>query len=229
MKDNSVANHIMNTIRGTLPISISDELRQSYSGKSARQSSTTTLVMANGLDYTDVCGRTGHNSGTTIDTYQDKECIATGMRGGTVLAGWKPDADVKVPKLDKLPNDSIYRLISKLFIISEPMKAFRKEGDLHMVLCTCTASLIMYYNDVVKDFGESNAVASKLRWAAGEAKETQIRSSNIHCTKDIIMMTMNTTMTIRQMTMTSLCMIWQYGVLVLDCRCRIVSDSIFNI
>lgn len=178
MKDNSVANKIMNTIRNILPSSIADDLKKSFSGKSLRVAAATFLLMTVGLNYTDVCGRTGHDSGTTVDTYQDKECIVTGMRGGKALAGFKPDADVKVPKIDKLPNDSIYRLMSKLFIISEPMKEFRKEGNLHMVLCVCAASLIMYHNDVVKDFGESNAVASKLRQAAEEAKITDQRYPN---------------------------------------------------
>ena len=173
MADNSVASKILNTIRDLLPEDMKKELKQSFSGKSLRQSSITELLIDPDLSYSDVLGRSGHESGTTIDTYQDKMNIATGIRGGKKLAHWSADADVKVPKLDGLPTDSVYKMMDKLFTISVPMKRFAQGGELHMVLRTCTASLIMYHNDILSDSltgGTSNAMVSKLSRAANDAK-----------------------------------------------------------
>ena len=173
MADNSVASKILNTIRDLLPEDMKKELKQLFSGKSLRQSSITELLIDPDLSYSDVLGRSGHESGTTIDTYQDKMNIATGIRGGKKLAHWSADADVKVPKLDGLPTDSVYKMMDKLFTISVPMKRFAQGGELHMVLRTCTASLIMYHNDILSDSltgGTSNAMVSKLSRAANDAK-----------------------------------------------------------
>ena len=138
-------------------------------GKSLRQAAITFLLLAHSLSYTDVTGRSGHDSNTTVDTYQDKTNIATGMRAAKLLAHWDPDADVKVPKLDSLPDSAVYDMMKCLFIISAPMKAFMKGGDLHYVLRTCMASLIMHHNAVETDYGPENAVASKVLQAAVDA------------------------------------------------------------
>ena len=178
-KDNSVAKRILNTIRNILPDNTPEELKKSYSGKSLRQAGITFLLLGHSLSYTDVTGRSGHDSNTTVDTYQDKTNIATGMRAAKLLAHWDPDADVKVPKLDSLPDSAVYDMMKYLFIISDPMKAFMKGGDLHYVLRTCMASLLMHHNAVEADYGPENAVASKVLKAAVDANIKDQRHPNL--------------------------------------------------
>ena len=90
-----------------------------------QQSSITDLLIALGLAHTDVIGRSGHESGTTIDTHEDKMSIAAGNCGGDEhLAHWSPDADVKAPKLDQLPTNVVHDMMDELFAMSKPMQAF---------------------------------------------------------------------------------------------------------
>ncbi len=50
------------------------------------------------------------------------------------------------------------------------MDHFKDGGDLHLLLRTCTASLIMYFCPMMKDFGSCNAAVSKMISAATTAK-----------------------------------------------------------
>lgn len=184
MTDNSVSNKILQTIRALLPGDMKKELKLSYSGKSLRVATITELLVAPELSYVDVAQRSGHASGTHLDTYEDKMNIATGMRGGKKLSHWSPGADVKVPKLDGLPTDSVYNMMDKLFTVSKAMAAFGQGGELHMVLRTCMASLIMHYNTILLDKstgGSSNAVVSKVSRAARDAKISDERYPGKDC------------------------------------------------
>ena len=63
-----------------------------------------------------------------------------------------------------------------LFTVSVP--AFLAHGQLHMVLKTCTASLIMYHEQVTQDCGAANSVLTKLCNAAREAQIMDPRFPN---------------------------------------------------
>jgi hypothetical protein len=103
-----------------------------------------------------------------------------GLRGGKALSNFKDiDADIKVPRLEclgALTVAAVLALISNLFVVS--VTAFLTEGSLHVVLRTCTASLIMHHRRVTAEFGYVNAVVTKLRNSARSAGITDTRFPN---------------------------------------------------
>jgi hypothetical protein len=119
----------------------------------------------------DLCGCSGHATGTSIDSYLDKTYIVRGLHGAKALNGYHDvQADIKVPRLKCLgthTSDAVLELMSKVFVVSVP--AFMMHGHLYIVLRTCTASLIMYHQMVTQELGGSNAVATKLRNSARSA------------------------------------------------------------
>jgi hypothetical protein len=72
IRNDSVTKKITSAIRGVLPNNLTQEMVKRYSAKSLRKGSITQLMMKPGLTVGDVCGRSGHSTGTNIDTYADK-------------------------------------------------------------------------------------------------------------------------------------------------------------
>jgi hypothetical protein len=151
-----------------------------FVSKIHKRGAITELCTHRNIRGLDVTGRSGHATGTSLDSYLDKTYIVRGLRGGKALSNFKDiDADVKVPRLECLGAHTVaavQALISKLFVVSVP--AFLPEGSLHMVLRTCTASLIMYHRRVTADFGYVDAVVTKLRNSARSATITDTRFPN---------------------------------------------------
>ena len=182
MKDRSVSSKILNAIRDCLPKNspngepLPKDVKNSFSGKSVRKATITELLNDSSLNYTDVCHRSGHESGTTLDSYEDKRNISIGMRGGKILAHYSASDNATVPTLNCLPADSVALLMKEMFSVSLP--AFLPEGELHIVLRTSLASLIMHHNQVTFELSEQNAVSSKLIKAAINAKITDPRYPN---------------------------------------------------
>ena len=130
MADNHVTQKILKLIRNNMPDGCPKDFEKSLSGKSIRIATITEMLLARGLSYTDVTGRSGK---TTLDTYKDKHNISRGLRSGMILAHWTPDADYKVPKLDT-PSDAVYGMLDKLFTISHGRYrsvAFSNRNALH--------------------------------------------------------------------------------------------------
>jgi hypothetical protein len=68
------------------------------SAKSTRRGSITQLCTHRSIRGLDACGRSGHTTGTLIDSYLDKTFIARGLRGGKALPGFMDvDVNIKVP------------------------------------------------------------------------------------------------------------------------------------
>ena len=123
--------------------------------------------------YTNCAGRSGNDSGTKIDLYEDKMNISIAIRGGKLLANYRADAEFRVPSIDCLPSAAVERMEEKLFIIH--LTEFKPMGDLHPVLWTCMAVLIMHHNLVEQDLGSNNAIATTLKQAARVARITDNR------------------------------------------------------
>ena len=92
LKNSSVTKKVSNMIQGVLPPEVPAQLKADYTAKSARIGAASELMMdptLNGLG--DICGRTGHSTGTSVEFYQDLRNVVRGVRGvrgGRVLAGW---------------------------------------------------------------------------------------------------------------------------------------------
>ena len=94
-----------------------------------------------------------------------------GLCGGKVIAGFmNVDANIKVPWLKFLGvliEVDVQELMKHLFVVLVP--SFLPRGSLHVVLRTCTASLIMYHQMVTRELGSENAVSTNLRNSARSA------------------------------------------------------------
>lgn len=176
-KDNGVAKKLTNIIRENLPDGCPKTIKDSFSGKSLREGSITELMVHRQTTTLDVCGRSGHSTGTTLDAYVDKSFVFRGLRGAKALAHFKDiDTETKMPRLECLgPHtaDAVAALVESLFVVSVP--SFLPGGSLHIVLRICAASLVMYHEKVTEQFSPANAVATHLRNAAREAKITDSR------------------------------------------------------
>jgi hypothetical protein len=172
LNDAGVTKKLTSIIRANLPDGCPADIVSSYSSKSARRGAITELCSHRNIQALDACGRSGHATGTSLDSYLDKTYILRGLRGGKALCKFKDiDADIKVPRLECLgahTADAVRDLIREMFVVS--VIAFLPAGSLHVVLRTCAASLIMYHRSVTKEFGDQNAVVSALRNAARKAE-----------------------------------------------------------
>jgi hypothetical protein len=170
-QNNGVSKKITAILHENLPQGCPNDLKDSYSAKSLRKGSITELMTHQKLTGLDVCGRSGHSTGTTLDTYADKSFTVRGLRGGKALAHYRDvDANIKVPRLECLGGHTttvVEALLDKLFVVS--VSAFKHSGSLHIVLRTCMASLIMHHRSVTSQFTPANAVATKLRNASRQA------------------------------------------------------------
>jgi hypothetical protein len=171
--DTTVADKIAAIIQSNLPEKCPQKLKKQYTGKSIRQAAITTMLMDPESTFTDCAGRSGHASGTQLDSYEDKMNIAIAIRGGKILAGYRPNAECHVPSLNYLPSDDVARFEEKVFI--NDVGYFKPSGHLYPVLRTCLAVLIMHHNQVEKDLGPRCAIVMKLYQAAREAIITDTR------------------------------------------------------
>ena len=161
IRNNSVTKKITNVIRGVLPKNMTAEMTNRYSAKSLRKGSITQLQMTPGLTLADICGRSGHSTGTNIDSYTDKRNVMLGLRGGKALAEWSDvNATVHVPRFECLFEDG-----GTMFIVS--LAALR----------LCAASLIMYHNQLTADL-PLNPITDKLLKVARESKIQNIGSED---------------------------------------------------
>jgi hypothetical protein len=178
--DPVVTKKVTQVIRENLPKGCPEEIAQSFSAKSTHKGSITLLATHHGCDVLDVCGRSGHATGTSLDSYMDMSYIPRSLPGAKILNQYTNlQADIKVPRLECLApdtHDSVNRLIDSLFVVS--IAKFKRGGELHIVLRTCAASLVMYHKMVTQELGTSNAVATKLRNAARNAGITDSRFPN---------------------------------------------------
>ena len=178
IKDSGIAKKITTLMRKNLPEGCPKEIKDSYSSKSLRQGSITELATHPQTNTLDVCNLSGHATGThALDTYADELFIVRGLRGAKALAHFCDiDADIKVPRLECLGThtaSSVDLLLEKCFVCT--VSAFLAGGSLHKVLRTGLASLIMYHQQVTKEFTPANAVATKMRDAAREAGISDFR------------------------------------------------------
>jgi len=180
MSDANVTKKVTTTLRASFPDLCPLAIKKLFSAKSIRRGAITLLCNHPNIRGLDAAGRSGHATGTSIDAYLDKSYIDRGLRGGKALAGFKDvNLEVKVPRLECLgdaASESTQKLMEHLYVVSPPLdKLFCAGGQLRIVLKTCSASLIMYHQTVMRQFGLTNAVVTKLREAARRANISDAR------------------------------------------------------
>jgi hypothetical protein len=170
VNDRSTTTQVTKIIQANLPTSCPLELKKTYTATSIRKGVITALACDGRLTIFDVCARTGHSTGTSVDHYIDKNNVAYSLRAAKARAGYlNLNAPSAVPKLDSLGlavNDQIKQLMDKVFIVNVP--GFEPGGRLYPILQICMASLIMYHPIVIQDIGPVNHVTRRLSQAAKE-------------------------------------------------------------
>jgi hypothetical protein len=141
LRDAGVAKKITAVIHQNLPAGCPVDIANSLTAKSTWRGSMTQISTHRNICGLDLAGRSGHATGTSIDSYLDKSYIVGGLRGAMALNGFNDvDADIKVPRLEALgahASTAAQQLMSKLFVVS--VATFSMRGELHIVLWTCTA------------------------------------------------------------------------------------------
>lgn len=170
IKDENVTKKITRIIRSTLPKEVQKELVNSLSSRSLRKGSVTQLLITPGLSMGDICARSGHSTGTNIDSYADNRNPITALRAGKVLAEWSDvNAPINFPRFECLFDgggttpECVDAFISKLFVVS--LDAFKPANILCNFLRICAASLVMHHNKLTADL-PCNAITAKLRETA---------------------------------------------------------------
>ena len=92
--DQSVAKQLTKSIRNAINPYVSKEIRLSYTSKSIRKGGISELCAHAGLRYPEENARSGHSTGTHMDTYIDNVGLALSLPGALAMNGYK---DVRSP------------------------------------------------------------------------------------------------------------------------------------
>ena len=176
-----VTGHLTKIIRNNFPDGIPQAIAKQFSAKSNREAAITELAISGKLSVFDACQRTGHSTGTSIDSYYDKSNVVSGLRAAKVRAGYyNPDSPVILPRLEEALGNNcgpmITKFIKSLFVVTVP--SFLPEGELYEVLRICTASLILHHNTVSKECGLYNCITATLNKAARTVNLSDPRVNN---------------------------------------------------
>ena len=181
ISDAAVARKLTLTIRENLPNGVPQPIKDSITVKSLRKATITTLAAHADISIFDSAGRSGHSTGTTQDSYIDRNCVALGLRGGRVLAGSASSRkDVCPPRMEWLGVEAVphvNQFIDSLFIVS--LEDFYPNGALYGVLRIVTAALVMYHKKLSQDFaGTQHVIVDKMVQAARAANIADIRCAS---------------------------------------------------
>jgi len=177
ISNDRVTTEVGKVIKKSLPNNIPTEIKNQFSAKSTRKGAVSTMAVHPQCGIFETCARTGHKTGTNIDYYNDKNNVESTLIGGRVLSGWQnPTAVTRVPRLEAIGfsnKAALWRLMDALYVIS--VEYFNPGKPLFPVIKICTASLIMYHEQVTLDLTPANSVSCYLREAARKASITDPR------------------------------------------------------
>ena len=104
--------------------------------RSLRKGGITEYANNGQLSVFDACARSGHSTGTTVDSYIDKNNTLHGIRAARSRVGYQNlDGKDFLPRLDALGSEnqeSIESLIKELYLVN--IQEFRIMGTLRPVL-----------------------------------------------------------------------------------------------
>jgi hypothetical protein len=164
--DSYVASLVTKALRSTVTAGEA----KSLSSKSLRKGAVTLMAAQKDINFHESVERSGHATGANIDAYRTS-VPTLNLPGGRALSGWDDCHQMTFPpRLECLGTHAmghIDRMIGLLYVIDVP--ELKENGKLRPFLRTCTASLIMYHQDVLKEFGPQNAVVELVLEAAQKA------------------------------------------------------------
>ena len=142
-------------------------LKSRISSRSLRRGATTVLNVHKDVTFSEALARGGWSSGTNMDVYFVVNTAAT-LAGAKALSGWaSARAQVYPPQLSVLGEHNRARLDSFMdhLFPRNNIPAFQKGSNLWPLLETCTATMIMYQRDFLKDYSSHNPLAELMNEA----------------------------------------------------------------
>eukprot|EP00187_Rhodella_violacea_P014571 CAMPEP_0184709428 /NCGR_PEP_ID=MMETSP0314-20130426/580_1 /TAXON_ID=38298 /ORGANISM="Rhodella maculata, Strain CCMP 736" /LENGTH=814 /DNA_ID=CAMNT_0027171133 /DNA_START=237 /DNA_END=2681 /DNA_ORIENTATION=- len=142
-----------------------------FSAKSLRRGTTSELYVNPGVSEAELDARGGWVAESNSRSYKLITPVLT-IPALNALNSWSDTrTPKKAPRLEHLgirAQGALERLMAQLFIIDLPF--FKPGGALRPLLRACTAALIMYHFELVRDHGIGNLVAQSLLNAARKAE-----------------------------------------------------------
>jgi hypothetical protein len=167
ISNKTVASNITNLLREFIPKQ-QTTLISYVTSRSLRRGATTLMQVHKDVTFSDSLARGGWSSGTNMDVYRVVNTAAT-LVGAKALSGWaNARAPVFPPLLSVLGEHNrihLERFMAELFPRSN-IHLFGKGSALWPLLQTCTATMIMYHRDFVRDHKLSHPLVEKMNEAA---------------------------------------------------------------
>jgi hypothetical protein len=170
----NVAQQVSTSMRDILPAKVPLAVKNGLSGKSLRQGSITEMAMEIGTH--DTCARSGHKTGTNIDSYLDNSNFLRSLSGAHVMAGnenWGKSV-VILPDPATLGVHCIAAFNRFYDVMFEAcgVQAFLPGGALYTFGRMLCAFLIMRYLEMKDRYGCANVYAT---WCVEAALRADIR------------------------------------------------------
>jgi hypothetical protein len=164
ISDGSVARRLTIAIRNNLPSNLTKAEKMRFSSKSLRKGTITQLSLHPHITLFQATARTGHSTGTNVDSYLDRKNPARALPAANAIHGKKNlFTESVVPKLDSIgeSNSAAFKaLMNRMFSVN--INDFRPGGKHYIILETCALSLIRHYPQIIKDCGPQNRITSDL-------------------------------------------------------------------
>ena len=163
VRSSETSRKIGNILKAQLPKNAPKHMKDGVTAKSLRCGAISAISMAPGMGVFDVCGRSGHKTGTNIDSYFDQNCVERTMPGGNILFGNK--GKCKVPLIESLPvrmKPSLERMYNN-FSLTWDVPAFLPGGHLQRLGRNSLALMIMRHNELEDLEGPNHAVVRYMK------------------------------------------------------------------
>jgi len=161
--NNNVAKKLTETIRSSLAADgVPLDVRMKYSAKSLRKGMITEIAMASHITLFNVCARSGHSSGLTVDTYLDEMNPLRSLPAANALHGnplnMKPVMPDIYAAVGKAHQEQVNKLMDELFAVDVP--DFKRGGRLNIILDICFSAMMRHLPEIVRLCGGHCLVVS---------------------------------------------------------------------
>ena len=148
IRDQQVATNLTKLIRKYLPKRFTKAIKTSFSSKSQRKAGVTLLSADPNMRFPQIHARTGHSSGSHMDSYLENVGLVLSLPACLSMNGYKNlYQDVYPPTFACLGiahQSMAKKLILQLFHVSS--KDLKEDGRLYSFTIVMGATLVMYHN-----------------------------------------------------------------------------------
>ena len=146
-------------LKANLPKNATKELKEATTQKSLRSGAISTMVTHEMATFWTVINRTGHSSGTNVDSYIDRNSVTAGLPGAKILSMHTHfHRPLKVPSPHYLATDgnkwreSFFRLLAQA-LAGNCVPEFDPDGKLYHYAQHLLCLQLYYYSEIVDTHG----------------------------------------------------------------------------